>query len=182
MVDEAGRPETVVAAPVVGVDERTRRGDLGDEAGEAILGAVRDAGEAGAARGSARPHLDGDGDDRLAKRPAAPFAGFRTTNVALVHLELADELVAPRPDHRPPQLRPERPGRLVAAEPERPLQAERAHPRLLARHVPGGGKPGLERQVGVGEDRPRRDRGLGPTGPAAPVPSLAPPPRPPPPP
>src|SRR3972149_2885380 len=98
MVDEAGRPETVVAAPVVGVDERTRRGDLGDEAGEDILGAVRDAGEAGAARGSARPHLDGDGDDRLAKRPAAPFAGFRTTNVALVHLELADELAPPRRD------------------------------------------------------------------------------------
>ena len=45
MVDEAGRPETVVAAPVVGVDERTRRGDLGDEAGEDIIGAVRDAGE-----------------------------------------------------------------------------------------------------------------------------------------
>src|SRR5208283_2133488 len=50
------------------------------------------------------------------------------------------------------------PGRLIAAEPKRPLQSERADAVLLARHEPHGHEPGPQRLARALENRPRGER------------------------
>jgi hypothetical protein len=58
-----------------------------------------------------------------------------------------------------------------ASQPERAPETQGAHAQLLVGDVPDAGKPGLERQIGRCEDRPRRDRRLPAARVAAPKPA-----------
>src|SRR5450755_562232 len=52
------------------------------------------------------------------------------------------------------------PSRLITTQPKHPLQAQRAGPVLLARHVPHGPEPHLQRFPRVLKHGSRSDRGL----------------------
>jgi len=75
--------------------------------------------------------LDRDQNDRLLRCAASVLAGGDAPDVALVDLDLAVQLVAPRPHHRPPELVQPCPRCLVGGEFERPPQTERADATLL---------------------------------------------------
>src|SRR5439155_16235387 len=155
-------------------DHAAGLGGGGDELGQARLRAVVDACEPHASAGALRTHLDRDRDDLfLAAAPVA--AGRLRADKGLVDLKLAYQPVTPRAYHRPAQLVQQRPGGLVARQPERTLERERAHARLLIRHIPGGGEPGHERQTRVGQDRARRHRTLQPAARTAPQAAREPP-------
>ena len=62
----------------------------------------------------------------------------------------------------------QRPGRLVVAQPQHALRAQRADAILLTRHMAHGPEPHRQRQLAVLENRPSHDRGLAPTGRTAP--------------
>jgi len=69
----------------------------------------------------------------------------------------------PGPNHRSPELVQPGPGRLVAAQPQHPLQSEGTGPVLLARQPVHGAKPIHQRLTRVLEDRARRHRRLATT-------------------
>jgi hypothetical protein len=106
--------------------------------------------------------LDSDGDDHLPLGAAPALAARRrAAEVALIHLDVAGELVliAARPDHRQPQLLQEQPRGLVA-DPQLALQLLCVTPLLLLdtiqaarNHVSSGRRVPLE-------DRPGDQRGL----------------------
>ena len=102
-----------------------------------------------------------DRNDGLALDLSAPFVLFRAADVGFVDLDRAAECVATRPNHGAAQLVQPGPGRLVAAEPEHPLQPERADAVLLAGNEPHGHEPGSERlaralENGAGGERRAR--------------------------
>src|SRR5262245_28497174 len=178
-VDEAGGCESAVALPVVGVDDDSGRDCAGDEVRQDRRGTVWDTGEPDPAAGTAWARLDRDRDDRsIEERAAAESARLGGADRGLVDFDLAREPVAARSHHRPAQLGQQRPGALVASQAERPLQPGCAHPVFGARQIPAGREPGRQRQLRVGEDRPRRDRVIHPAARTAQIPSLAHPPRP----
>ena len=72
----------------------------------------------------------------------------------------ASEAIAARADHRPAQLVQPGPGRLVAAQTEHPLQAQRADAVLLAGDEPHGEKPHPQRLARVLQHRSGRQRYL----------------------
>src|SRR6266498_2861400 len=178
LMDEPGAGESAVALPVIGVDYRAGLHRSADEVGEHTSGAVRDAGKPDPATRPARTRLDRDRDDRpVDKRPAPESARPGRADRCLVDFDLAGELVTPWAHYCPAQLVQQRPRGPVAAEAEQPLQAERAHAVLRAGHVPGGGKPGRQRQPPISEDRSRRHRLIGAAA-RTEIPTLAHPPRP----
>src|SRR5208337_2045698 len=97
-------------------------------------------------------------DNGFALDLSAPFVLFRAANIGFVDLDRSAERVAARPHHGPAQLVQPSPGRLIAAEPKRPLQSERADAVLLARHEPHGHEPGPQRLARALENRPRGER------------------------
>jgi hypothetical protein len=88
--------------------------------------------------------------------------------IGFVHLDHARQAVPPRPNHGPAEFVQQGPGRLVAAQPEYPLQAQSAGAVLLAGHVPHGPEPDGEGQMAVLKDRARGHRRLAPAGRAQP--------------
>ena len=68
--------------------------------------------------------------------------------------------ISPGAHHRPAQLVQPRPGGLVAAKPEHPLDVRGADAVLLAGNEPHGHEPGPQRLARVLEDRARFDRDL----------------------
>ena len=89
--------------------------------------------------------------------------------LAAIDLDGVGEQFARRQYHRAAQLVQPRPRRLVAAQPEDALQAQRRDALFLIDHVPDRGEPAHQRRPGAGEgeDRGRRDRRLRATGRAA---------------
>jgi len=74
------------------------------------------------------------------------------------------------PDHRPPQLVQPAPCRLVAAQSQHPLDAQRTDAVLLAGHIPDRPEPQRQRQAAALEDRAGRHRRLMPTAGTQPQP------------
>ena len=78
--------------------------------------------------------------------------------VGLVDLDHALQAIAIGPHHRSAKPVQHRPGGLVAAQPEHPLQPESADALLLVGQVPGRGQPDPKRGAGLVEDRARPSR------------------------
>ena len=74
-------------------------------------------------------------DDGLCFGFSAPLSLFGAADTGFVDLDGAREAIPTGPDHRPPQLVEPCPRRLVAAEPEHPLQAQGTDAVLLARSL-----------------------------------------------
>ncbi len=121
----AGRRQSRVAAPSVGVNLRSRRHGALDEGKQTVRGHVFDAPKADPAN-AATILFGRHRDNGLGLGFPTPFAFFRAADIGFVHLDGAREAIPARPDHRSPQLVEPGPGRLVAAQAEHPLQAQGA--------------------------------------------------------
>jgi hypothetical protein len=106
--------------------------------------------------------LDGDNHLRLRQAQAAAHTRLVAADERLIHLDRPSELARSRL-HRPPQLVQHRPGRLIRAETERTLQAQRTHAAGLLRHIPERLQPLRQRQPRLVENRASGRRGLPPT-------------------
>ena len=105
-------------------------------------------------------HLDRHSNSRLCLTAAPRHPGLDRTNESVVGLDGADELVTPRPHHRPAQFLQPRPGRLVALQPQQPHQPLRAASRLLGADPPHRLEPDPQRLAGPREDGPGGQGGL----------------------
>ena len=154
-----------VGRPAIGAHDRARGDSALYEADEALPRSIRDPLEPDSTCASA-PDFRGDGDQRfgLTQVPLA-LAGLDTAHEDFVHLDRLRQRFPTWPHHGPPQLVQTAPGRLVAAEPQRSLQADGTDPTLLVRDPPDRAKPHPQGQVAVLEDRSSRERDVNPTGP-----------------
>jgi len=112
--------------------------------------------------------LHGNRHDRLAASATATRAGATGANVALVDLNGAAEQLASGEHHRAAQLVQPRPRRLIAAQPQDALQAQRRYALLLVDDIPDRREPAHKRCARTRKDRARGDRGFRTTGRAAP--------------
>src|SRR6516165_132418 len=99
-------------------------------------------------------HLDGNDDTGFSVTRAACDARLDRSHEAIVHLDRAAELVAPRSHHRPAELLKPGPGRLVAVQPEQPHQPLGAAPSLLGAHPSHRPESDPQRLARPREDRP----------------------------
>ena len=84
--------------------------------------------------------------------------------VGLVNFDRTGQLVALWANHRAPESMQHRPGRLVAAQAQNPLQSKSAHTVFLTRDVPRRSEPHPQGCSGLIEDGARRDTALVRTG------------------
>src|SRR5665213_1580903 len=166
-VGEAVAADIEVALPTVGADLAAAGDMVEHELGERVLGDVGDPSDPDPLRCSVA--LNRDDDDRLARElPAAdPAATAASTDIAFIDLNDAREQLTAREDHRASELVQPRPRRLIAPQPEDPLQAQRGNALLLVHDIPDRREPAHQRRASPGEDRPGRDRALRPANPAA---------------
>src|ERR1035441_123135 len=101
-----------------------------------------------------------DCDQSLAFDSAPVAAGLQSAQIALVHLDDAQQPLPAWPDHGAPQFVQARPGSLVAPPAKHLLQTPRADPVLLAGHPPHGAEPYRQRRARILEHRSRGRRCL----------------------
>src|SRR5215467_3035641 len=152
LVPVACRDQTSVAGKAIGTDGRTTLKRGGGEVGHRRDGEVGDPGHPYSTELHASPTFDSDCHDRLRVSAAAEGPWLRAAHVCLVHLDIAEQLIPARSDHRPSQFVQPAPGCLVAAQAEHRLEPQRADTLLLPSHVPGGCEPGPKQRMGVRED------------------------------
>jgi len=102
--------------------------------------------------------LDGHLHHHLALGAPSAHSRLGAAEQRLVSLDDPRQPLAPTSHHRRAVAVQHRPRRLLRAEPERPLQAQRRDPVLLSGHLPSRGKPNRQRRPGTVEDRARRRR------------------------
>ena len=162
--------QRVVAGPAISVHEAVRCDGVLNKRRQAGPGGVEETAQPDAAQ-SAALDFHRNYNQRLGFRlPPAP-ARVHARHIGLVHFDPAGEAIAARTHHRPTKLVEPRPGGLVAAQTQRPLQPQGAHPRLLVRHPPHRSEPRHQRRPRVLEDRAGGHRRLVGAGRALPPPS-----------
>src|SRR5271169_1102433 len=148
--------QSQIGSPAVGSDRASRRNRLSNEPVQARTGRVGDGSQANAPDASSIL-LSGDDNQSFFLRPSADCAGVLATPVALIHLDDTIQLVTSRAHHSPAQLMQHRPCRLIAAQAQDALQAQRANAILLAGDLPHGAEPYRQRHVAVLQDGSRGD-------------------------
>ena len=152
--------QAVVADPAVGDDAGTRFDVAGHERAQRGGGCVGQHGHPAPADALRLADLDRDaGQDLLAGLPSAAQAVLLATDERLVHLHRAGQPVPARPHQRRPQPVQHRPGRLVRADLQRPLQILGGDPVLGGGEQPAGMEPHSQRRPRLIEDRPCCHRG-----------------------
>src|SRR5512144_1311733 len=155
----AQRRQASITAPAVSVDGRSGHGDSLNEGDQTVRRSVRDAAQADAADATTTFPCRHN-DNGLVLGLTSALSLFRAADVSLVDLDLAGEAIAARADHRPAQLMQPGPGRLLAAQAEHALKAQRADAVLLAGDEPHGEKPHPQRLARVLQHRSSRQRYL----------------------
>ena len=140
----AGRRQPAITTPSVGMDHRPGRHGILDEGKKAVRGHVLNAPKADPAD-AATPLLGRHRDDGLCFGFPAPLSLFGAADIGFVNLDSAGEAIPTGPDHRSPQLVEPGPRRLVAAEPEHPLQTQGADAVLLTGDEPHRQEPHAQR-------------------------------------
>jgi hypothetical protein len=151
----ASRRQSRITAPSVGMNDSPKLHGALDEGKQAVCRDIPDMLKADAAEPPAIL-LGCYGDDGLALGFSASRARFRAANIGFVNLNSTGQQVPTRPNYRAAQLVQPSPRGLVAAEPQLPLQAERADSVLLAGNEPHRQEPYPQRLAGTLEDRPGR--------------------------
>lgn len=155
----ASRRQTGIAAPAIGLDGRAGFHGAAHEGQQAVGRDVGDSAQSDPAEAAAVLFCR-HRDDGLAGGFPTLLAFLRGADIGLVHLHLAMQAVATGTDHRPPQLVQPGPRRLVAAQPQHTLQAQGAHPILLAGDEPHRQEPQPQGLARPFEDRAGRQRHL----------------------
>ena len=136
---------------------------LGDELVQRGRRGIGDRRHPGPAQPTAGAGLHRDhGEDLLAPRATPGQAGLQPADVGLVDLDHAGQPLPVGTDQHRAQPVQHRPRRLIRADLQRALQAQRRDPALVAGERPAGGEPHRQRGAGPVEDRPGRGRGPGP--------------------
>src|SRR5579864_9641063 len=117
----ASRRQPGIASPSVGMNCRPGRHRTLNEGKKAVCGDILDAPKADAA-GATAILLGCDRDDGLVIGFSPSRALFRAADISFINLDSPGQKVPSGPDHRPAQLVQPRPGGLVAAKPQHPLQ------------------------------------------------------------
>ena len=141
----AQRRQARIAAPTVSVDGRSGHRDSLNEGDQTVRRYVSDAVQADAAHATTA-FLCRHDDNGLVLGLTPGLSLFRAADVSLIDLDLTGEAIAARADHGTAQLVQPSPRRLVAAQAEHPLQAQRADAVLLAGDEPHGEKPHPQRR------------------------------------
>ena len=162
--------QRVVAGPAISVHEAVRCDGVLNKRRQAGPGGVEETAQPDAAQSAALDFHRNDNQRLGFRLPPAP-ARVHAPHIGLVHFDPAGEAIAARTHHRPTKLVEPRPGGLVAAQTQRPLQPQGAHPRLLVRHPPHRSEPRHHRRPRVLEDRAGGHRRLVGAGRALPPPS-----------
>ena len=126
------------------MDHRPGRHGILDEGKKAVRGHVLNAPKADPAD-AATPLLGRHRDDGLCFGFPAPLSLFGAADIGFVNLDSAGEAIPTGPDHRSPQLVEPGPRRLVAAEPEHPLQTQGADAVFLTGDEPHRQEPHAQR-------------------------------------
>ena len=101
-----------------------------------------------------------DHDQCLHRCTPATFSGPYTPNIRLIDFHNARKTIAARSYHSNSQLVKPCPNRFITAQPQSPLQAQRANAVLLIGDIPYCPKPQPQRLASTLKDRPRNDRYL----------------------
>jgi hypothetical protein len=99
-------------------------------------------------------------NQRLVLRLPTANTLFQAAQVSFVRFHASRESFPPRSHHGPTQFVKHRPGGLIAAQAQNPLQSQSTDAVLLAGDVPHGPKPDPQGQMTVLKNGPRRDRHL----------------------
>ncbi len=148
-----------VASPAIGLNGRARLDRLPDKLPQALRGDVLDSAHSDAPD-SVTPFLGRHDDESLRLGLPASRTLFRATHSGLVDLDVASEPLPLWPHHGPAQRVQPGPGRLVAAQAQHSLQAQGAHPILLAGDEPHRQQPHPQRLAGVLAHRAGCQRGF----------------------
>jgi hypothetical protein len=127
--------------PAVGDHDRSRLDGALDEGQKGFSGGIGNALHPNAPN-PPPIHLRGYNHESLVPQMSAAAAFFHPADKGFIHLHLTRHPIPPRSHHRPPQLLKTRPGRLITAQTQQPLQAKGADPMLLIGDPgfsPGGG-------------------------------------------
>ena len=122
--------QRVVAGPAISVHEAVRCDGVLNKRRQAGPGGVEETAQPDAGQSAALDFHRNDNQRLGFRLPPAP-ARVHAPHIGLVHFDPAGEAIAARTHHRPTKLVEPRPGGLVAAQTQRPLQPQGAHPRLL---------------------------------------------------
>ena len=143
-----------IASPSVGVDNRSRRYNSLHKWKQAFRGHVFDTLKADATN-TTTIFLSRNGNNLLGLdfSSSLPFLG--AADIGFVNLDYAKKAISSWPHHRPAQFVEPSPSRLIAAQPEYPLQAQGADTVLLAGDEPHCQKPHPQWLAGVLKNRAR---------------------------
>ena len=97
-----------------------------------------------------------DHDQALSRRTTPSLTRFRAAHIGLIHFQRARTAISSRPDHGPPELVEPSPGRVIAAQTENLLEAQRADARFLTGHPPHRPEPDGQRFASTLEYGTRR--------------------------
>ena len=82
-----------------------------------------------------------DHDQALSRSTTPSLTRFRAAHIGLIHFQRVRKAISSRPDHGPPELVEPSPGRVIAAQTENLLEAQRADARFLTGHPPHRPEP-----------------------------------------
>lgn len=97
----------------------------------------------------------GDGHQHLAFGTATALAVPHTTKDGFIHLDVSGQHIVPGMADRAPEPVQHRPGRLIGAKPENPMERFGGYAVFSGGQVPRGGKPNGQRGSGAVKDRAR---------------------------
>jgi len=171
VVPDGGR----VRYPPVGNDDGARLDVIEQERPQRRCLCVGDDAEPAPPESLGTEQLNGRRHEHLSRGASPPLPGLGSANEGLIHLDISGKPIATWAHHRCPEAVQHRPGCLVGAESQEPVQRLSRDPVLRRCHVPGGCKPDREWGPGAVEEGPRGHRHSTPAA-LAPEPPVAHPP------
>ena len=151
--------QTKVDIESIGPNHAARLHALPNESMQAFLGQIGHPPQPNSTN-SLAVGFGGNHKQGLVLRQAAYHPFFLAAPVGLVDLDQAMKTIPARSNHRSPQLVQQSPSRLVAAQPENPLQPKSTDTVLLGSDMPHRPEPGRQRKMTVLEDRTGSHRNL----------------------
>jgi hypothetical protein len=153
------RLQVIVPTPPIGFDFAARRHHRFQGRHQRWPRGIAPMSQTGPSDGIAWRKLDRQQHPSFPSGSPTPLARLFAAQITLLRFDDTFQAVPPRTNHRPAQLVQPSPRRLVAPQPQQPLDGQGARPVLLVRHLPPRAKPPRQRQAAALQDRSDRPRG-----------------------
>jgi hypothetical protein len=145
--------DLVVAAPTVRVDHCARLYSTSYEGGQIGRSTACNLLHADTSEALRGVDFNSDSNDCFRSGVSSESPVLLATDIGFIDLNDAAQAIPFRSNHGPPELVQPRPSRLITAQSQDTLQAQRTRAILLTGQIPHGTKPSNERQTGVLKDR-----------------------------